>query len=191
MKFDIRQYYKTLDEDSILIIYSGPIWADGIDGLAEMLLKRLEFDESSLGASQAVFSIFVEQVNNMMMYSTEKEYKNDANGNTLEISKGIFILGVQQSAYFVQSGNLVTNSNAEMLKNKIDHLNSLDKKQLRQYHKERLKAENDNPESKGAGLGLIEVARRATSPIEYDFEPYDDQRQYFTMYVTVQQGGNV
>jgi hypothetical protein len=106
-----------------------------------------------------------------------------------EVSQGVFILGVQDSTYFVHSGNLVTNNNAEILKTRIDYLNSLDKKELRSYHKQQLHAENDNVESKGAGIGLIEIARRTADPIEYTFERYNDELQYFTMYISMRQGG--
>jgi len=188
MRFNIHEYRKMLSDSDVSVIYSGPIWASGIDGLADMMLKRLEFDEISTTASQSVFSVFIEQINNMMMYSAEKDSKSDNEGNPIEVSKGLFILGVQKDSYFIQTGNLVSNYSAEILKERIDYLNTLDKKELRQYQKERMKADNDNPESKGAGLGLIVVARRATSPIEYEFEPYDDQRQYFTMYISIGQG---
>ncbi|MCL2764348.1 MAG: SiaB family protein kinase [Treponema sp.] len=174
-----------LNKNNIGVIYSGPIWSDGIDGMAEIMKKRLEFDDMPYTASKSVFSIFVEQINNMMMYSAEKEKKINAERCETEIVKGVFILGLQEDTYFIQTGNLVTNSNAEILKKRIDHLNSLDKKQLRQYHKERMNAENDNPESHGAGIGLIEVARRSTSPIEYSLNPRGDKMQYFTMYLTV------
>jgi len=189
MKFNIHDYSKMLEDNNIQVIYSGPIWTSGIDGLAEMMIKRLEFDDLPFTSSQAVFSIFVEQINNMMMYSADKDYKNDEDGNSQKISKGVFILGVQGTTYFIQSGNLVTNYSAEVLKERIDYLNTLDKKELRLYHKERLKAENDNLESRGAGIGLIEIARRSSSPIIYEFLPYDDERQYFSMYITVDQGG--
>ena len=189
MKFNIREYSKMLADNNIHVIYSGPLWASGIDGIAEMLLKRLEFDDLSFNASQSVFSIFVEQINNMMMYSAEKDLKNDSEGNQLEISKGNFILGIQDTTYFVQSGNLVTDNNAKILKSRIDHLNALDKKELRQYHKQLLYAEDDNPQSKGAGIGLIEIARRASDTITYEFEPHSDGLQYFTMYITIRQGG--
>ena len=189
MKFNIHEYSKMLEDNNIQVIYSGPIWTNGIDGLAEMMIKRLEFDDLPLTSSQAVFSIFIEQINNMMMYSAEKDIKNDEEGKPIEISKGVFILGIQGTTYFIQSGNLVTKYSAGILKERIDHLNTLDKKELRKYHRERLKAENDNPESQGAGIGLIEIARRSSSAIEYEFLPYDDERQYFTMYITVNQGG--
>lgn len=189
MKFNIRQYNEMLDSNSIKVIYSGPVWASGIDGIAEMLLKRLEFDDISLNALQSVFSIFVEQMNNIMMYSADKEHKTGSQSNSLEISKGIFILGVQDAEYFIQCGNVVTEYSAGILKKRIDYLNTLDKKELRQYYRQQMRAENDNPESKGAGIGLIEIARRASAPIEYELEPYSDSLQYFTMYITVQQGG--
>ena len=185
MRFNIRQYSQMLEHHNVNVIYSGPIWSSGIDGLAEMLLKRLELDDIALSASQSVFSIFVEQMNNMMMYSADKEIRNDSEGKPLEISRGVFILGVKDTTYFIQSGNVVTDNNAQILKTRIDYLNALDKKELRKYHKERLNADNDNPESQGAGLGLIEIARRATLPIKYEFELRGEGMSYFTMYAEV------
>lgn len=189
MKLNILEYGKMLESYNISVIYSGPIWANGIDGIAEMLLRRLELDNTSLNTSQFVFSIFVEQMNNILMYSAEKELKSLTEGEQHDVSKGIFILGVQDKNYFIQCGNVVTDSSAEILKTRIDYLNTLDKKELRKYYKQRMSEENSNPESKGAGIGLIEIARRASGLIEYDLEPYGEGLQYFTMYVSIHQGG--
>jgi hypothetical protein len=190
MKFDVREYSKMLDDNRIHLIYSGPIWPDGVDGIAEMLLKRLELEEMPLCASQSVFSIFVEQVNNMLMYSADKEHRSTQEGKQVELSKGIFIVGLQDKTYFIQSGNLVTDLNAELLKKRIDHLNTMDKQELRQFYKQQIHAEDNNPSSKGAGIGLIEIARRASGPIEYKFEQHSDGLKYFTTYVTVKQEGS-
>jgi hypothetical protein len=48
-----------------------------------------------------------------------------------------------------------------------------------------MKHEDNNPESRGAGLGLTEIARRAASKIEYEFIPYGEGLSYFTMYVAI------
>jgi len=56
MKINIREYNQMLTEHHIQVLYSGPLWSGGIDGIAEMLLKRLEFDEMPLTATQSVFS---------------------------------------------------------------------------------------------------------------------------------------
>jgi hypothetical protein len=173
MKFNIRKYSKELEDNNIHLIYNGPIWADGIDGISEMLLKRLELDDMPLSASQSVFSIFVEQANNMLMYSVDK--------------KGIFIVGLQDRMYFIQSGSVASDSGAEILKSRIDYLNSLNKNELREYYKQQMQASTENTHSKGAGLGLMEIARRAAGPIEYSFERHSDGLQYFSSYVTVKQ----
>ena len=63
MKLDIEQYNEMIEKNNIRVIYSGPIWSDGIDGMAEMMKKRLEYDDVPYNASKSVFSIFVEQIN--------------------------------------------------------------------------------------------------------------------------------
>jgi hypothetical protein len=175
-----------LDENNIYVSYSGPIWAKGIDGMAEMILKRFEYDEIPLNASQSVFSIFVEQINNMMMYSAEKEPRRSAEGVVTHVSKGVFILGIKKNTYYIQTGNWVTDHSAHIIKTRIDHLNTLDKKEKRKFYKQQIHAENENCESMGAGVGLIEIARRATAPIEYSFEPNGDGKQYFTLNIVVE-----
>jgi hypothetical protein len=174
-----------LTDNNISIIYSGPLWAEGIDGMAEFLQRMLDMADMPLNASQSVFSVFVEQMNNMLMYSAEKEKQEHPEIGIRETSKGVFVLGSHEKSYYIQTGNVIKDSSVEILKNRIDLLNTLDKKELRNLYKEQIRSENDNPESRGAGIGLTEIARRASSKIEYEFVPYGDGLSYFTMYVTI------
>ena len=187
---DTFKCYSTMKKHDLCIVYSGPIWSGGIEGISETLKKRLEFDELPLNASQSVFSIFVEQMNNMLMYSAEKTQFSKSENQLVDVPEGIFILGVKEKTYFIQSGNVINNNSIETIKSRIDYLNTLDKKELRQYYKEQMKSENTNHESKGAGLGFIEIARRADPPIEYSFVPFGDGLSFFTMFVKIGQGGN-
>jgi hypothetical protein len=182
---DLPSYHKMLKANSILLVYSGPLWSEGIAGLAGALKKRLEFDELPLETSQEVFSVFVEQMNNMLMYSAEKEFFELEEEAHVEAPKGTFILGKRGKTYFIQTGNAIKNENVEKIKNKIDHLNTLDKKELRAYYREQTRRENSELDSKGAGLGFIEIARRISSKIEYSFTPYDGDFSFFTLYVTI------
>jgi hypothetical protein len=187
MVLNMREYAGMIKNLHISIIYSGPMWDDEIKGIAEILKTRLHNDDLPGSAAKNVFSVFVEQTTNMLMYSAEKKKFVQPDKEAIEIPTGTLVLGEKDKTYFIQTGNAIKSGSAELIKNRIDHLNSLDKKGLRQYQKERLKAENDTPESKGAGLGLIEIARRATAPIAYTFEPMDDNLTYFTMYVEIGQ----
>jgi hypothetical protein len=188
---DMLGYHKMLSDSKVTLVYSGPLWSEGIGGIAGTLKKRLEFDELPLETSQEVFSVFVEQMNNMLMYSAEKEQfekageKGEEGEILLESPKGTFVLGKEGKSYFIQTGNVIKNESVESIKNKIDYLNTLDKQALRKYYREQSRLENPNAESKGAGLGFIEIARRISSKIEYSFAPYDYGSSFFTLYVVI------
>lgn len=107
MMLDILEYYRMMMERDINIIYCGPLCSDGIECIGGTLKKRLEQDALPLSAAQAVFSVFVEQMNNMLMYSAEKEELDIGDGGTASTSKGIFVLGKQGGEYFIQTANMM------------------------------------------------------------------------------------
>ena len=181
--FDMLKYHKKLRKCSITLVYSGPLWADGIGGFAHSLKKRLEFDNILLKTSQEVFSVFVEQMNNMLMYSAEKAQFSDDEIPS-EAPKGTFVMGKTGNKYFIHTGNVMENKYVATIRDKINFLNTLDKKELRTYYKQQ-RFENDYPDSKGAGLGLIEIARRVSSKIECTFTPYDEGYTFFTLFATI------
>lgn len=185
MSLNTLEYYEMIKRHNLNIVYSGPLWSDGIEGIASILKKRLKFDGLPMSSAQSVFSVFVEQTTNMLMYSVEKETFSTPDGDYADVPRGVFILGTRNKSYYVQCGNVIKKESAALLKERIDYLNTLDKVQLRKYYKEKIKSSNANPESKGAGLGLIEIARRASSEIEYEFTPLDDKTVFYSMYVTV------
>lgn len=124
-------------------------------------------------------------MNNVLMYSSEKRRFIVPNDGMVDASQGIFILSCQEKKYFLQSGNVIEDSSIMGISERIDHLNTLDKAELKRFYKERMRSQNPNPESRGAGLGLIEIARRASSKIEYSFSPYGEGASFFTMSVMV------
>lgn len=183
---NMLEYYKMLRDNNVSIIYNGPIWADGVEGLGQTLRKRLEIEDLPITISQSVFSVFVEQMQNILHYSAETEtFRKGDSGEEYHVAAGVFIMGEIGDKYFIQCGNKVESRRMEAIRERIEYLNTLDKDGLRKYYKERIRAENDNPESKGAGIGLIEIARRASSKIDYDFTPLEEGFSFFTLYVTV------
>jgi len=190
---DMSEYAGVVEKLNIKVIYSGPMWEDGIKGLAEMVKTHLSHDQLPGNASKAIFSVFVEQVTNMLMHSAEKEqYTQPPENEIVDVSIGTVIMGNKtdkRDTFFVQTKNAVNDENKEFLKERLDYLNSLDRQGLRQFHKEMVRSDNMNLESRGAGLGLIEIARRATAPIAYSFEPISEGLSFFTMYAEITQEG--
>jgi len=192
---DMSKYNEVVEKLNIKVIYSGPMWEDGIKGLAEMVKNHLSHDQLTGNASKTIFSVFVEQVTNMLMHSAEKkQYSQPPDYEIVDVSIGTVIMGNKtdkRDTFFVQTKNAVKNENIEFLKERLDYLNTLDKKELRQFYREKVRSDNDNPNSPGAGLGLIEIARRATAPLGYSFEPVpmSEGLSLFTMYVEITQEG--
>ena len=186
MVLNMQEYINILRDKNITISYNGPLWEEGIKSMAEMVKTRLSQKDLSKKASKTLFSVFVEQVTNMFMYSAEKEHYGEESNE--DVPTGMLVMGSKENTYFIQTGNAIKKESVELVKSRIDHLNSLNKDELRQYNKEMMRSENDNPESKGAGLGLIEIARRATAPIQYTIEPVDESVSFFSMYVEITQG---
>jgi hypothetical protein len=79
---------------------------------------------------------------------------------------------------------MLTTTDVELLKDKLAVITSLDKIGLKKLYKEQIKKTLD-PESTGAGLGLIDMARRASGKLQYSIQDIDEQLSFFTLKVQV------
>jgi len=170
-----------LNHNNILLVYNGGLWPENISAIALSLKKRLSADGISALLLQKVYSVCIEQMNNMMMYSDE----NDNEG----LPKGMFVIAKEGKAYILQSCNVIAHDSKGLIKNRIDYLNTLNKNEIRAYYKEQMKLKDNNVKSKGAGLGFIEVARRSSINMEYSFKPYKEGLVFFIFCVTIGETG--
>jgi len=60
----------------------------------------------------------------------------------------------------------------------------MDKDELKIYYKERRRADREG-DSKGAGIGFIEMARKSSQPLEFSFQKIDDKHSFFTIKITI------
>jgi hypothetical protein len=126
-----------------------------------------------------LFSIFVELSQNIMHYSSERVVIDGK-----EIGVGIILFTENDSNFTIYSGNLVDNQSVRFLTDKIDNLNALNEEQLKDKYSSSLHA--DRPiESKGAGLGLIEIARKASGKISYNKHKTNANNTFVTIKVQI------
>lgn len=173
---NLRTY---MQQNGIMFCFSGFMTEDVLTGIGSALRKKLEIEDADLQTSRGLFSIFVELVQNVIRYSAEKEVR-DIKPQLLDLRYGVLTVGRTDDEYFVACGNLITKADSERLGRDLAHLQALDKDGLKALYKETLKG--DVPEgSKGAGVGFIEIARRAKRGFEYDFHTVEDDRCFFTL----------
>lgn len=176
-----KEYYdfkQSIDSKGIIFSFSGYVSEGILFALGEALKQKMTADETDANTTKKVFSVFVEQAQNVIRYSSDKQ-EGDV-GRKIELSSGVITVGREDDKFFVICANVVEKADVEKLKERLQMLRTMDKEQLKAHYKEKLK-EPPEAQSKGATIGLIEIARRASEPIEFDFADIDDKNSFFCL----------
>jgi hypothetical protein len=89
-------------------------------------------------------------------------------------------------AFYLTTGNLILNSDVGALRQKLDLINNYDKTELKDLFIKSLSSQDLKSDSTG-NMGLIDMARKSGSKLEYKFEELNDPYSYYTLTVKVDQ----
>lgn len=155
-----------------VLAFSGVMSQESIVGLGDVLRSELH-QYHPLSVVNKIFAIYVEMTQNVLHYSY---VKSESNGK--EIGNGCIFVIEHPDAYRLVTVNIVNGTQKENLEKKFLTINSLSEDQIRDHYLMRRKkiAEGD---SKGAGLGFLDIVRRSGSPVEYLFESIEDDQYYY------------
>ncbi len=167
--------------ESIMFCYVGSMSHIIMEQMGGVLKQKMAQEETGLSLSQKVFGTFVEQVQNIMNYSAEKIPDKD---NNREVGAGIVLVGKENHAFYIAGGNLILAETKQELSERIDAINKLDKSEMKSFFKQKL-SESQNREESGGGVGLIDMARKASAPIEYRIKDIDDEYSFFSLKVII------
>jgi hypothetical protein len=178
--FDLRQH---LDRENVLICFNGPLSQNIIEDMAETIRQYIAaIDATRRGQLKDIFSVFVEQTQNIRNYV--REVASTQQERHL-LSASVIVIACDHDSYLVAAGNPVRYADVKPLGEHIAALNATDAAGLKRRYKEALRAPRPDGENRGAGLGLIDMARRARGPLAWDSVPLDDQHAFFSVRVTV------
>lgn len=179
---DLYDFRALLKRKRVIFCYSGYVTEAVLAGVGDALKQKMTIDEANTKTIRSVFAVFVEQMQNMIRYSAEKEPELVASGEVppVELRYGVLAISHGDDGFAVEAGNLVLHGDVDPLRERLSRLAGADKDELRSLYKEQLKAVPEDT-GKGAGIGLIEIARRASKPIVFDFLEVDDRFTFFTL----------
>jgi hypothetical protein len=163
-----------ITREGVMICFNGAFVHTIIEEIGSALRRYLEDDERKKGAALDVFSVYIEQAQNVRNYLARKRFTDASHANA------IIVIGRQEEHYVVSSGNIVEEADAGPLTDRLEALKALDAEGLRRMFKERLRAHTGAREG-GAGVGLIEIARRCTEPLQYSFRAVDSALRFFCL----------
>jgi hypothetical protein len=153
-----QDFHKLLEQRRTFFCYSGLLSEDVLSTFSGIVREQMSEMEDDAEITKRVFGIFVEQAQNVIRYSKDRI----AEGGT-----GTVAISRAEDGFLIEAINPMDHENAEGLQKNLDELKAMDNKELRKAYKQRLR-EGPPEGSKGAGLGFIEMARKADH-FEFDF----------------------
>jgi hypothetical protein len=176
---DIFDLYKNLKGEGIIFCFCGSTSQAVVEGIGETLRQRMELEGVGTNVINKVFSVFIEQIHNILHYSAEKIPDDQTVEDELRF--GIVLVGRLNGGYYVRCGNFVSNTHLKTLSTLLEEIRGMDKDELKTLYKERRRSAEPADGSKGAGLGFIEMARKASEPLKFDFTAVDDDSSFFSI----------
>lgn len=163
-------------DQEILICLNGPNSQSLIEEIGKALRQHIA-GQTETTTAMDVFSTYIEMSQNMRNYSEARHY------NQAESNATVIIASRPPGHYSVSAANLVDQADGQALIARIEQLSRLDKHELKQLYKQQLR--DGAHASGGAGLGLIEMARRASEPMEASLEERPEGKAIFSLRVTI------
>ena len=176
---DMLPFRQNLNDQGIILCYNGYMTEDVLFGIGSTIKQKMAIGKADKKVARGLFSLFVEQMQNVIRYSVEKE-ASGTGPDDVSLSYGMLVVGKEAERHFVACSNMVERNDVERLRSKLTQIQGLDETGLKALFRETLKG--DAPEgSLGAGVGFIDIARRATHGFEFDFTDVDEQFSYFSL----------
>jgi hypothetical protein len=158
--------------------YRGSFTTKITDTILSLTEANLQNENIEKKIRKRVFFIIVEGLQNVTRHQSSDD------SDELAGYPGLFVVQYKSDGYYITTGNLIKNSHQNTIKNQIDRINSLDENQLKNYSLEVLD-EGEFSDKGGAGLGLIEIARKSGSKLIYDFESVNEEFSFFYLHTKI------
>lgn len=164
----------------IIFSFGGLISQDVIVSIVNNIKSELKIHGAVDSVINSIFLVVIEQMQNVMSYSKDKKIKDSK-----YTSQGITVIGFDElkQKYFVASSNKIKDEDKIRISDKIEKINSLDDKQLRKYSRELLRS-GDESHDRGAGVGLVEMAKNSSEKLLYKFSVLNETN-YFEIKVYI------
>ena len=175
---DLLALRNQFERHNILLAFNGLFSATLIEEIGLALRKHLEALSATPTEVTDVFTIYIEMTQNIRHYATSKNLSDSQASGTITISR-------EQDHYIINAGNVVDIADGEVLLQRIHHLAGLDKTGLKALWKTQMRQPRQAGASSGAGLGLIDMARKASRPLAASFNRLDDRSGFFSLQVVL------
>ncbi len=155
--------------------YSGRLDHSLMQSLADSCQRELEATGLSLRLQRRAFHACVELLNNALQHAAAPVVPSRPYGVQ-------FLMSIDGGEVRLWVGNVVTRAQAVALQQRIDMLNAIPRDCVRSIFLNQL-SDGLVTETGNAGLGLIDMVRKADEPLGYSFSPFEGELMYYEVCV--------
>jgi hypothetical protein len=178
----VSQVERLMADNNVNMVWCGHLSSDIGKEVLSLTETNLSEEDIESNLRRRVFSILVELLDNVSKYSPGKDAER-------EFGMPVVIISFNDKAYSLTTGNLILNSQVDHLKEKIDIINKYDKTGLKQFFIKSLSGQKTDTDSTG-NMGLIDMARKSGSRLDYKFEKVNELYSYYIVTVKVSEKEN-
>lgn len=172
---------RKMDAENIVLAYKGEINADLLEAVYSMMNRHLEGTKISHDRKKKFFHILIESLQNVFHHQVAMPTGlSDIN----VAMTGFVIKSNREDSYTIITGNYLLNIEIDNLKKKLDEVNNLSPEALRSHYQQTL-AGNKFSEKGGAGLGIIEMARKSGNKLNYEFASVNNEYSFFSLAIII------
>ncbi len=176
---DLLSIREQFNQNQILLCFNGPISRSLIEEIGKALKNYLQEDNALPSAAMDVFGVYIELTQNIRHYAAGMGYSEAEGSATVVVARG------DEGHYLVLAGNQVELSDGQALCHRIDTLSGMDKAELKAAYKTQLRRPRTGSDSSGAGLGLLDVARKSSRPMTAKLVETREGRGFFSLLAVI------
>lgn len=180
-RINLLEYFNDMCARNIIFSFKGVITEEILADLGEIIKNHISDFKYRPLVVKRVFSIFIEVAQNILHHSAEKVTL----GPHGERGSGIVMVIESESDFEIVSGNLISNSSSKSIEESCKLINSLDKEGLKKAFRQKIKAPLDEG-NKGAGLGLLDIARKSENRVAFKIDRIDDDHSFLLFSVKIE-----
>ncbi|NHB69915.1 SiaB family protein kinase [Perlabentimonas gracilis] len=172
----VSNIYDEMMENGFSLVYLGEFSHEITKMFTSMAESDMEKQSEERSVQRKVYHVMVETLQNMNKHSDEiRDGK---------IGSGLFIIGKKDDTYYIITSNKVARKHKDDLENSLITVNNASKEELKEMYKKQIK-EGKLSSKGGAGLGLIDIARKTGETLNYQFLQLDGENFYFILKVEI------
>lgn len=172
------QLYKTMKTNEISLVYEGEVTQDITKTFTALTERNLTKSAESNTVQKKVFNVMVECLQNISKHADSLDGAED------EERRGINMVSKGDDSYNIITGNIIKNQKVAELKSSLELINSLDKEGLSSLFKQQIRGSTLSDKG-GAGLGLIDIAKKSGSKLIYQFKEISEDVSFFILTSTI------